>query len=58
VGGGKHVKAGTVRALPYTRRGYQRTWSAATLKDMARVPHLREFIDLLADHPPFSTPRP
>ena len=48
-----HLKAGTVRALPYTRRGYQRTWSAASLKDMARVPYVREFVDLLAEHPPF-----
>ena len=39
--------------IPYTRRGYRRTWSAATLKDMARVPYVREFIDLLVDHPPF-----
>ena len=36
-----------------TRRGYRRTWSAATLKDMSRVPYVREFIDLLSDHPPF-----
>jgi len=47
------VRAGTIRAIPYTRRGYRRTWSAATLKDMARVPYVREFIDLLAEHPPF-----
>ena len=48
-----HLRAGTMRAVRYTRRGYRRTWSAATLKDMARVPYVREFIDLLADHPPF-----
>jgi LysR family transcriptional regulator for metE and metH len=48
-----HVKAGTLRALPYTRRGYARTWSAATLKDMTRVPYVREFIDALAEDPPF-----
>jgi LysR family transcriptional regulator for metE and metH len=48
-----HLRAGTLRAVRYTRRGYRRTWSAATLKDMARVPYVREFIDLLADHPPF-----
>ena len=48
-----HLRAGTLRAIRYTRRGYRRTWSAATLKDMARVPYVREFIDLLADHPPF-----
>jgi LysR family transcriptional regulator for metE and metH len=50
-----HVKAGTLRAIPLTRRGYRRTWSAATLKDIAQVPHVRDFIDLVAVHPPFST---
>ena len=49
-----HVKAGTLRALPLTRNGYKRTWSAATLKDMARVPFVREFIDLVATRPPFT----
>jgi LysR family transcriptional regulator for metE and metH len=49
-----HVKAGTLRALPVTRNGYRRTWSAATLKDMARVPFVREFIELVATHPPFT----
>jgi LysR family transcriptional regulator, regulator for metE and metH len=49
-----HVKSRTLRALPLTRRGYPRTWSAATLKDMARVPHIREFIDLVAADPPFT----
>lgn len=48
-----HLKAGTLRAVSYTSRGYRRTWSTATLKDMARVPYVREFIDLLAEHPPF-----
>ena len=48
-----HLRAGTLRAIRYTRRGYRRTWSAATLKDLSRVPYVREFIDLLADHPPF-----
>ncbi len=47
------VRSGALRAVPVTRRGYRRTWSAATLKDMARVPHVREFIDLLAERPPF-----
>jgi LysR family transcriptional regulator for metE and metH len=48
-----HLRAGTLRAIRYTRRGYRRTWSAVTLKDMARVPYVREFVHLLADHPPF-----
>jgi LysR family transcriptional regulator for metE and metH len=52
-----HVKAGTLRAVPLTRRGYRRTWSAATLKDMARVPYVRDFIDLVAGHPPLAAGR-
>ena len=52
-----HIKAGTLRALPLTRRGYRRTWSAATLKDVARVPYVRDFIDLVARHPPFAAGR-
>jgi LysR family transcriptional regulator for metE and metH len=48
------VRAGTIRALPLTRRGYKRVWRAATLKDLARVPYVREFIDLIATHPPFA----
>ena len=49
-----YVKAGALRALPLTRLGYRRTWSAATLKDMARVPYVKAFIDLVAAHPPFT----
>jgi len=47
------VRSGALRAVPMTRKGCRRTWSAATLKDMARVPHVREFIDLIAARPPF-----
>ena len=52
-----HIKAGTLRAVPLTRRGYRRTWSAATLKDMARVAYVRDFIDLVARHPPLAAGR-
>jgi LysR family transcriptional regulator for metE and metH len=52
-----YVKAGALRAVPLTRRGYRRTWSAATLKDMARVPYVRDFIDLVARHPPLAAGR-
>lgn len=51
-----HIRAGTLRALRLTRHGFKRTWSAATLKDLARVAYVREFIDLLAEHPPFAMP--
>ena len=50
------VRAGVVRALPWTRHGYKRTWSAATLKDVARVPHVSDFVRLVAEHPPFASP--
>jgi LysR family transcriptional regulator for metE and metH len=46
------VKAGTLRALPLTRAGERRRWSAAVLKEMAEVPYVREFIDLVARHSP------
>jgi LysR family transcriptional regulator for metE and metH len=52
-----HVKAGTLAAVPLTRRGLKRTWSAATLKDVARIPYVRDFIDLVVKHPPFPQPR-
>jgi LysR family transcriptional regulator for metE and metH len=53
-----HLKAGAIRTLSFTSRGYHRTWSAATLKDLARVPYVREFIELLATHPPFAGKHP
>jgi LysR family transcriptional regulator for metE and metH len=51
-----HVRAGTLRALPLSARGFKRVWSAATLKDLARVAYVREFIDLLIEDPPFGMP--
>jgi len=46
------VTAGALRALPFTRKGDRRQWSAAVLKDMAGVAYVTEFIDLVARHPP------
>ena len=51
------VRAGRLRALTLTKRGFGRRWNAATLKDLARVPYIRAFIDLLAEHPPFAVRR-
>jgi LysR family transcriptional regulator, regulator for metE and metH len=48
------VKAGALRALPFTREGDRRQWSAAVLKDMAGVAYVTEFIDLVARHPPIA----
>ena len=50
------VRAGRLQARPLTRHGFKRTWSAATLKDLAHVPYVSAFTDLLAEHPPFATP--
>lgn len=52
-----HVRAGTLRALPLTRRGFRKKWRAATLKDLAHVPYVREFIDLLAAKESTAMPR-
>src|SRR5262245_40472580 len=49
-----YIRAGMVKAVPVTKRGYRRVWSGAMLKDMARVPYVREFVDLIAAHPPFA----
>lgn len=50
------IRSGALRAVPLTRHGFRRTWSAATLKDLARVGYVRAFIDLLAGRPPFEQP--
>lgn len=52
-----HVRVGTLRALPLTKRGFRKVWSAATLKDLARVPYVREFVELLAGCESFVMPR-
>jgi LysR family transcriptional regulator, regulator for metE and metH len=42
------LRAGDVRAVPITASGIHRHWSAATLREAGRVPHVDAFIDLLA----------
>ena len=44
------VKSGALRALPLTRSGERRRWSAAVLKEMAAVAYVRDFTVLLARH--------
>jgi LysR family transcriptional regulator for metE and metH len=51
------VRAGRLKALTLTKRGFGRDWNAATLKDLSRVPYVRAFIDLLAENPPFAVRR-
>jgi LysR family transcriptional regulator for metE and metH len=42
------IKARTVRALPITRKGTFRTWTAVTLRDRPEPKWQREFVDMLA----------
>jgi LysR family transcriptional regulator for metE and metH len=42
------LRAGVVRAVPITRAGIHRQWSAVTLRDAGRIPYVDAFIDLLA----------
>jgi len=44
------IAAGAVRAIPLTRRGLHRRWSAAILKNKSAPPYLSEFVRLLADN--------
>lgn len=43
------IKRHTIKALPLTRKGYIRQWSAATLRNGPVPPHMDEFIKLLAN---------
>jgi LysR family transcriptional regulator, regulator for metE and metH len=52
-----YVRSGTLAARPLTRRGYRRRWSAVMLRDMASVPYVKAFVDLLARHSPVSADR-
>jgi len=47
-----HVRAGTLRAVRLTRRGFRRQWGAAMLRDMATEPFVKDFIDLVARRAP------
>ena len=49
-----YARAGALRAVPLTARGYRRHWSAVVLREMADAPHVRDFITALAAQPPTS----
>ncbi len=53
-----HVAAGTLRAIPVTRRRFGRTWSAAMLKRTAGLPYVVDFVDTLIAARPFDMPAP
>ena len=44
------IKAGTIHALPLTKKGLHRRWAAAILKSKSPPPYLLEFVRLLADN--------
>lgn len=45
------IASGAICALPLTRKGLHRPWSAAMLRTKAPPPHLQEFVQLLAEEP-------
>ena len=46
----QQLESGMVRAIPLTKRGFCRTWYAATLKTKKTPAHLEAFIRLLANN--------
>lgn len=46
------VRARQVRAVRITRGGISRDWHAVTLRGLARLPYVQDFIDLLVTHAP------
>ena len=46
-----HVASGALRALPLTRKGYTRKWTAARLRARSTPAYLTAFEDLLAGNP-------
>jgi hypothetical protein len=44
------IEAGSVRAIPLTRKGLRRRWVAAMLKNKAAPAYLLEFVRLLANN--------
>ena len=53
-----YLRSGALRGLPLTRRGHRRTWIAVTLRDMAQVPYVKDFVDLLSAFSPVNSQRP
>jgi LysR family transcriptional regulator, regulator for metE and metH len=43
-----HVRAGTLVALPLTKKGFRRDWSAATIRRRSNPDYLRRFLSLLS----------
>jgi LysR family transcriptional regulator for metE and metH len=47
-----HIRSGALRTARLTKKGYKRRWGAAMLRDMAAVPHAKDFIDLIIRRSP------
>jgi LysR family transcriptional regulator for metE and metH len=47
-----YLRAGALRAARLTRKGFRRRWGAAMLRDMSKVPHAKDFIDLIIRRSP------
>jgi LysR family transcriptional regulator for metE and metH len=45
------LKAGTLRALPLTARGFHRRWNAAMIRQKATPTYVSRFVELLASNP-------
>lgn len=46
-----HIKSGALRALPLTKKGLHRQWSAAMMKSNSVPPYLMKFVELIAENP-------
>ena len=45
----RYLAEGTLAAAPLTKAGFRRRWCAATRTDVKEPPHMRDFLELLAD---------
>lgn len=50
-----YVRSGALRTARLTRNGFRRRWGAAMLRDMANVPHAKDFIDLIIRRSPVAS---
>ena len=50
------IASGAIEARPLTRRGFCKTWSAATLRSRSTPAYVRDFIALLAEAPALRQP--
>jgi LysR family transcriptional regulator, regulator for metE and metH len=53
-----HLETGSLRAVPLTRGGFHRQWSAAAVRQKSPPEYLRGFAELLAGHGPIQHGRP